>query len=160
MPRAIRKARTQTRATGRFKSGLHDAEGRYRALIEQASDGIFVSDAEGRFLLVNQRGCELLGYSEAELLALIQTRTRGAINQPRLRGRARRSPCKSILKACSNGSSRSTAYQSASTRICALGCREPCSTSKPHRARPDVAVRAEGARYSDIVSAIGARRHL
>ena len=59
MPKAIRKPKTQ-----------YDAEGRYRALIEQASDGIFLSDAEGRFLLVNRRGCELLGYTEAELLAL------------------------------------------------------------------------------------------
>jgi diguanylate cyclase (GGDEF)-like protein/PAS domain S-box-containing protein len=46
------------------------SEGDYRALIEQASDGIFLSDAEGRFILVNRRGCELLGYTEEELLRL------------------------------------------------------------------------------------------
>ncbi len=49
---------------------LQQSEAKYRELIEQASDGIFVSDAEGNFLLVNSRGCELLGYSQQELLGM------------------------------------------------------------------------------------------
>ena len=49
---------------------LHDSEAKYRGLIEQASDGIFVSDDEGGFLLVNSIGCKLLGYGEEELLGL------------------------------------------------------------------------------------------
>jgi len=49
---------------------LQESEAKYRELIEQASDGIFVSDAEGNFILVNSRGCELLGYTEQELLGM------------------------------------------------------------------------------------------
>ena len=49
---------------------IRESETKYRQLIEQASDGIFVSDAEGNCILVNSRGCELLGYSESELLGM------------------------------------------------------------------------------------------
>lgn len=47
---------------------LRESEARYRHLIEQADDGILVCDADGVFTMVNSRACELLGYSEAELL--------------------------------------------------------------------------------------------
>jgi diguanylate cyclase (GGDEF)-like protein/PAS domain S-box-containing protein len=43
---------------------IRDSEAKYRGLIEQASDGIFVSDAEGNLLLANSRWCELLGYTK------------------------------------------------------------------------------------------------
>ena len=46
------------------------AEGAYRSLIEQAADGIFLCDAEGRFLLANSAGSELLGYPQAELIGM------------------------------------------------------------------------------------------
>ncbi|MEO8004311.1 MAG: EAL domain-containing protein [Betaproteobacteria bacterium] len=49
---------------------LLQSEAQYRNLIEQAADGIFVADKDGCFLLANSRGCELLGYSEAELLGM------------------------------------------------------------------------------------------
>jgi diguanylate cyclase (GGDEF)-like protein/PAS domain S-box-containing protein len=49
---------------------LRESEAKYRQLIEQASDGIFISDAEGNFLIANSRSCELLGYSEGELIGL------------------------------------------------------------------------------------------
>ena len=39
-----------------------------RALIDQASDGIFVADAEGRYTFVNEAGCRLLGCSRAEII--------------------------------------------------------------------------------------------
>ncbi len=54
----------------RAEQQIRESETKYRQLIEQASDGIFVSDAEGNFLLVNSRGCELLGYTESELLGM------------------------------------------------------------------------------------------
>ena len=39
-----------------------------RALIELASDGIFVADLAGRFTEVNDAGCRLLGFSREEIL--------------------------------------------------------------------------------------------
>jgi diguanylate cyclase (GGDEF)-like protein/PAS domain S-box-containing protein len=47
---------------------LRQSEEQYRELIEQAADGIFISDAEGKFVLVNSRCCELLGYERNDLL--------------------------------------------------------------------------------------------
>ena len=47
---------------------LRDSENRYRTLIEQASDGIFLSDSEGRYIEVNSAGCHLLGYTREEIL--------------------------------------------------------------------------------------------
>jgi diguanylate cyclase (GGDEF)-like protein/PAS domain S-box-containing protein len=49
---------------------LRESEAKYRHLIEQADDGIFISDKQGNFVLVNSRGCELLGYTEDELLGM------------------------------------------------------------------------------------------
>ena len=39
-----------------------------RALIDQAPDGIFVADADGRYTFVNEAGCRLLGSSHDELV--------------------------------------------------------------------------------------------
>ena len=52
----------------RIGQALRASEGKYRELIEQASDGITLIDAHGVFNLVNSRFCEMLGYGEAELL--------------------------------------------------------------------------------------------
>lgn len=41
---------------------------RLRNLIEQASDGIFVADLEGRYVSVNDAGCRMLGYAREELV--------------------------------------------------------------------------------------------
>jgi len=49
---------------------LQTSEAQYRDLIEQAADGIFLCDIQGTFILVNSRGCELLGYTEAELVGM------------------------------------------------------------------------------------------
>ena len=46
----------------------HRQEDSYRALVEQASDGIFIADETGRFRDVNASGCRLVGYSRDELL--------------------------------------------------------------------------------------------
>jgi PAS domain S-box-containing protein len=40
----------------------------YHVLFEQAADGIFVSDEEGRLVEVNERSCEMLGYPRQEIL--------------------------------------------------------------------------------------------
>ena len=49
---------------------LQDDESRYRLLIEQAPDGIFLADGAGRFLGVNQAGADMLGYGRGEILSL------------------------------------------------------------------------------------------
>jgi PAS domain S-box-containing protein len=49
---------------------LVESEGRYRTLMEQASDAIFVADVKGRLTDVNEHATELLGYTRDELLQL------------------------------------------------------------------------------------------
>jgi PAS domain S-box-containing protein len=53
-------------------SGNHreNREDYYRMLMEQASDGIHTYDFNGNFIEVNPKLCELLGYTEQELLRL------------------------------------------------------------------------------------------
>ncbi len=43
-------------------------ESRLRELIEEAPDGIFIADLEGRYVDVNRAGCDLLGYTRDEIL--------------------------------------------------------------------------------------------
>lgn len=52
----------------RAEEMLRDSEARFRATLEQASVGIAESDLSGRYLLVNQRFCDIVGYSESELM--------------------------------------------------------------------------------------------
>ncbi len=47
---------------------LSGSEERYRSLIEQASEGIFLADADGFYTDVNTAACEMLGFSRDELL--------------------------------------------------------------------------------------------
>lgn len=37
-------------------------------LVEQASDGIFIADVEGRYIFVNDAGCRMLGFSRTEII--------------------------------------------------------------------------------------------
>lgn len=45
-------------------------EERYRHLVEQASEAIFITNKEGAYLEVNEYGCELLGLSRKELMSM------------------------------------------------------------------------------------------
>ncbi len=47
---------------------LADSEARFRAIFEQAAVGIAHVALDGRWIRVNRRLCEILGYSEAEIL--------------------------------------------------------------------------------------------
>src|SRR5205814_1276094 len=47
---------------------LRDSEARYRKTFELAGSGIAHVDLDGRFLRVNRKLCEILGYPEAELV--------------------------------------------------------------------------------------------
>jgi len=52
------------------EAALQESEVKYRDLIGQASDGIFVTDRKGNFLLVNSSYCDMVGYGESEALRL------------------------------------------------------------------------------------------
>jgi len=54
----------------RGEEALRESEERYRMLIEQAVDAIFISDISGQFMSGNSKACELSGYSNDELLKL------------------------------------------------------------------------------------------
>jgi PAS domain S-box-containing protein len=54
----------------RSEEALRTSEVRYRSLVEQAVDGIFVTDSRGRYLDVNTAGASMLGYTREELLRL------------------------------------------------------------------------------------------
>jgi len=47
---------------------LRESENKYRALMENASDGVLVLDASGYFIEVNVRFCEIMGFTREELL--------------------------------------------------------------------------------------------
>jgi len=49
---------------------LRRSEQNYRGLLEQASDGIFISDKDGLYTLVNEAACRLVGYTKEELLSM------------------------------------------------------------------------------------------
>jgi PAS domain S-box-containing protein len=54
----------------RLYQTLRESEERYRTLFEQANDAVFLQTLEGRILDVNERACELLGYTREELQML------------------------------------------------------------------------------------------
>ena len=49
-------------------SALERSEQRLRELIEQAPDGVFIADLEGRYTDVNAAACEMLGFAREELV--------------------------------------------------------------------------------------------
>jgi PAS domain S-box-containing protein len=54
----------------RVEEALRASEMKYRELVEQASDGIFLAERWGRYVDVNEAGCSMLGYTREELLKL------------------------------------------------------------------------------------------
>ncbi len=53
-----------------IEEALRESEGRLRNMVQQAGEGIFVYDLEGRLIDVNKRAHEYLGYERDELLEL------------------------------------------------------------------------------------------
>lgn len=49
---------------------LQASETHFRLLVEQASDGIFIADAQGKYVDVNSAGAGMLGYTRDEMLQL------------------------------------------------------------------------------------------
>ena len=52
------------------EKALKESEEKYRMVMDQAADSIFIHDNTGRILDVNQKACQNLGYSRDELLSL------------------------------------------------------------------------------------------
>ena len=65
--RALREAEERTERK-RTEEALRESEERFRATFEQAAVGIAHVDPDGRWLRVNQRLCDIVGYSREELL--------------------------------------------------------------------------------------------
>ncbi len=63
-----RRVRERTADLEQANRELRESEERFRATFEQAAVGIAHVSTEGRFLRVNQRLCEIVGYSQEELL--------------------------------------------------------------------------------------------
>ncbi len=51
-----------------MEAALRASEEKFRFLVENMNDGLGISDAEGRIAYVNRKFCEIIGYTEAELL--------------------------------------------------------------------------------------------
>ena len=49
---------------------LQESEEHYRSILRTAMDGVWLADAAGRLLKVNQAYCRMSGYSESELLSM------------------------------------------------------------------------------------------
>ena len=67
--RELREAEVR-RERERAEDALLRSEDRFRALVEQAADAMFVHDLEGNLVDVNRRACESLGYTREELLSM------------------------------------------------------------------------------------------
>ena len=52
------------------KKALRISEKRFRSIIEQATDALFICDLEGKILDTNQQACKNLGYNRDELLKM------------------------------------------------------------------------------------------
>lgn len=60
----------QARHLAQTQANLISSESRFRALVEQASDGFELLDEEGRYVDINEATCRRLGYPRDELLRL------------------------------------------------------------------------------------------
>ncbi|WP_420420330.1 PAS domain-containing sensor histidine kinase [Pacificispira sp.] len=54
----------------RTEEALRRSEMRYRTVIDEIADAVFIHDLDGQFVDVNQQACDALGYSRDELLLM------------------------------------------------------------------------------------------
>ncbi len=52
----------------RFEESLRESEERYRRIVETAQEGIIIGSPENRFVFVNQRMADMLGYAREEMV--------------------------------------------------------------------------------------------
>jgi diguanylate cyclase (GGDEF)-like protein/PAS domain S-box-containing protein len=67
---AVLGVSTDITERARAESALRESEQRFRSLIEQAIDPLFIYEMSGRFVEVNRQACASLGYERHELLNL------------------------------------------------------------------------------------------
>lgn len=53
-----------------FETELKNSEAKFKALVENASDALFVHDFNGKIVDLNKKACESLGYEREELLTM------------------------------------------------------------------------------------------
>ncbi len=58
----------RTRELTKANADIHESERRFRATFDQAAVGIVHTSPEGRYLQVNRKFCEMLGYEASELI--------------------------------------------------------------------------------------------
>jgi PAS domain S-box-containing protein len=68
VPQGILVLSTNITARRKAEEELKRSVQEYRSLIEQATDGIFISDQSGKYEIVNVSACKMLGYTKEELL--------------------------------------------------------------------------------------------
>jgi PAS domain S-box-containing protein len=68
LQRKIEQLTAEGRARMQAEQALHESEQRFRSTFEQAAVGLAHVSRSGEWLRVNQRLCEIIGYSRAELL--------------------------------------------------------------------------------------------
>jgi len=54
----------------RAEEALRESERKFRSYVESCPEGVFVTDADGRYLDVNPAACRMTGYDRAELLGM------------------------------------------------------------------------------------------
>ncbi|MCT7991221.1 PAS domain S-box protein [Laspinema olomoucense] len=69
-PRAILEINTDISDRKQAELALKNSEARFRTTFEQAAVGVAHVDFQGRFIRINQRFCDIVGYSKAEMLTL------------------------------------------------------------------------------------------
>ena len=52
------------------EAALGNSDRLFRHTFEQSAVGMTINDLDGRWLRINQKCCDMLGYSKAEMLAL------------------------------------------------------------------------------------------
>jgi len=55
-------------ARKRTEEALHESQSNFRALFDQAPEGVFIADVEGRCTDVNTAACQMLGYEREEVV--------------------------------------------------------------------------------------------
>ena len=66
----VAKLETEKHEHQLAESALRESEQRFRKVVENAADAIFIHDEQGHLLDVNQQACQSLGYGREELLQL------------------------------------------------------------------------------------------